>query len=307
MSESPWQDKDTLYRLYIEEGLSAAAVGERLGCTDVTVLDWLNRHDIPTRDTDPPTMSGENHPRSVSKEELITDYKRVGEELEKTPSQKEYNQFGEYSWGAIRSHFEGMGDIQSAAGLDRLEKGRVTLECEVCGEEYQEKHAKKSTTRFCSRECAGRWKSEAYSGEGNPYDYKDIQITCEWCGVVDNNPAHKDSRFCSQDCMIEWRAREYSGENHPRWKGGKEYYRGPNWERQRQKARERDDFVCQYCGEGDTELDVHHIIPFNEFDTYKKANHLQNLITLCDSCHSNAEWGNIATQSKLGTFSEKED
>lgn len=306
MSESPWRDKNTLYKLYIEEKLSAAAIGDRLGCTDVTVLDWLERHDIPVRNPDPPTMTGDDHPRSVSRDDLVADYKRVGDKLDKTPSQKEYNQYGEYSWQAIRSHFDGMSEIQDAAGLERLKKGRVTLECEVCGEEYGEKHAKKNTSRFCSVECAGKWKSEAYRDEGNPYGYNDIQITCEWCGDVDPSPAHKDARFCSQDCMVEWRAREYSGSNHPRWNGGKNSYRGPNWERQRQKARERDDHECQYCGETDAELDVHHILPFSEFDDYQTANRLQNLITLCDSCHSNAEWGNIAIQSKLEIFIESE-
>jgi uncharacterized protein YjcR len=56
MPESPWQDKDRLYKLYVEDGLSAAAIGEELGCSDVTVLDWLDRHNIPTRNPDPPRM-----------------------------------------------------------------------------------------------------------------------------------------------------------------------------------------------------------------------------------------------------------
>lgn len=304
MPDSPWQDKETLYRLYIEDELSAATIGERLGCSDVTVLDWLERHNIPKRNPDPPTMTGSDHPRSVSKQNLVDDYKRLAEQLDKTPSQEEYNKHGEYTWSAIRGHFDGMGDIQEAAGLERHRKGRVTLECEICGEDYSEKHAKKDSSRFCSRECAGKWKSQAYSGEGNPYDFKDYQITCEWCGEIDDDPANKDARFCSQDCMVEWRSQEYSGENHPRWKGGGEYYRGPNWHKQRRKARKRDDNECQHCGVTDTELDVHHIIPFRKFEDYKRANRLQNLITLCDSCHSNVEWGNISIQSKITGFSE---
>ena len=94
MSESPWQDKDTLYHLYVENELSAAAISERLGCSDVTVLDWLDRHDIPTRNPDPPTMTGSDNPRTISIEDLIADYKQVAKKLNKTPSQNEYNQFG---------------------------------------------------------------------------------------------------------------------------------------------------------------------------------------------------------------------
>lgn len=310
MSDSPWRDKETLQKLYVENGLSAAAIGEQLGCTDVTVLDWLDRHNIPTRNRDPPTMEGEDNPRFVTKEEIIDDYKRLSEELGKTPSQQEYNDQGDYTWSAIRGHFEGMGDLQDAAGLERHRHGRVMLECESCGEEYSEKHAKKDTSRFCSRECSDRWKSEAYQGEGNPNEYNREEFTCEWCGEKETGPSHKKNRFCSQSCMIEWRSREFSGEGHPRYKGGKDVDRGPSWERRKRKAKERDNHQCQQCGADQKEasqLHVHHIIPFEEFgiENHREANRLQNLITLCASCHSNTEWGNIAIQSRLTTFTNE--
>ena len=305
VSQSPCKDKETLYDLYVEEGLSAADVGERLGCSDVTVLDWLDRHNISTRNPDPPTYTGEDHPRSLSEDEIIDDYKQVADELNKTPSQEEYNEHGEYTWSAIRGHFDGMGDLQKAAGLERHRKGRVTLECEICGDEYSEKHAKRNSSRFCSRECTAEWKSKAYRAEGNPNDYNQIQFTCEWCGDSYTEPVHKQdsTRFCSQECMVEWRSREYSGENHPRWKNNGRYYRGPNWNRQRKKAGKRDDFECQNCG-GEDQLQVHHIIPYDSFDSYKEANKLQNLITLCVSCHHLLEWGSISVQSNLEIFVE---
>jgi len=73
--------------------------------------------------------------------------------------------------------------------------------------------------------------------------------------------------------------------------------RGPNWAAQRRAARERDQFTCQVCGATEKSLgrehDVHHIRPFREFgyvpgvnDNYIKANALDNLVTLCRSCHS---------------------
>lgn len=306
MSKSPWQNKNELYKLYVEQELSASAIGEKLGCSDVTVLNWLERHNISTRNPDPPTMTGDDHPRSVSKDELVKDYKQVADKLDKTPSQTEYNQLGNHSSMAIRTKFGSMGAIQEAAGLERLRKGRVVLECTVCGEEYSQKHSKKDNSRFCSRNCVGEWMSENMTGENNRYDYNQIQFICEWCGDSYSAVASRknSTRFCSQKCLVEWRSREYSGENHPRWKGGKDYYRGSNWYRQRKKARERDNCECQHCGKKDADLDVHHIIPYRDFDDYEQANRLQNLITLCDSCHSHAEWGNIAIQSKIGTFSE---
>lgn len=82
------------------------------------------------------------------------------------------------------------------------------------------------------------------------------------------------------------------GENNPNWKGGYEPYYGPNWRQQRRFARERDNFICQLCGseENGRKHDVHHIIPFRELTDYEVANELENLLTLCSSCHRKVNW-----------------
>lgn len=307
MSESPWQDRETLYRLYVKQGLSTADIGEQLGCTGTTISDWLDRHNIETRDPDPPTMTGEDHPRSVTRHELIEDYRNVAEDLGKTPSQEEYNHHEDsYTWSAIRGHFDSMGDIQDTAGLERLRKGRVDIECDICGDEFNVKHARKDTRRFCSDECHTKWRKEAYSGENNHNYKEDIESTCEWCEEIYTTRAYKEdsTRFCSQECMIEWRTDEImSGENHPRWKDNDDYYRGPNWHRQREKARDRDGNECRNCGSAD-QLSVHHIKPYESFEDHEEANKLQNLITLCKSCHHQLEWGSITVQSGLDIFAE---
>jgi len=75
--------------------------------------------------------------------------------------------------------------------------------------------------------------------------------------------------------------------------------RGPNWEEQRARARARDGYRCRHCGAperpGRTH-DVHHIRPFRTFgylrgqnDRYLEANRLENLVTLCRSCHRRVE------------------
>ena len=66
---------------------------------------------------------------------------------------------------------------------------------------------------------------------------------------------------------------------------------GPNWPLQREKARERDRFLCQICGgtEVDVSHHVHHKIPFRTFAAYEQANRLTNLVTLCSVCHRRAE------------------
>ncbi len=86
-----------------------------------------------------------------------------------------------------------------------------------------------------------------------------------------------------------------AGDKNPRWKGGTNGYRGPNWETQRQKALERDSYTCQDCGGTEDEisgkLEVHHIIPFEVYgiENYLEANRLENLITYCTSCHMKEE------------------
>jgi len=84
---------------------------------------------------------------------------------------------------------------------------------------------------------------------------------------------------------------------------------GPNWEKQRQEALARDGHRCRTCGaeaRPGQGLHVHHIRPFREFgyvpgsnDSYLQANRLSNLITLCPSCHRQAEEGQ-RTRSALG-------
>ena len=75
--------------------------------------------------------------------------------------------------------------------------------------------------------------------------------------------------------------------------------RGPNWDQQRKRARARDGYRCRHCGVGEREgraHDVHHIQPFRTFgyargqnDYYLEANRLENLVTLCRSCHRRVE------------------
>lgn len=66
---------------------------------------------------------------------------------------------------------------------------------------------------------------------------------------------------------------------------------GLNWDIQRELARQRDNYSCQNCGlsEGMLPHHVHHKIPFRQFPSYLLANQLDNLVTLCPSCHRQAE------------------
>jgi len=74
---------------------------------------------------------------------------------------------------------------------------------------------------------------------------------------------------------------------------------GPSWPAARDAARARDGNRCRQCGAPQREgrqHDVHHVRPFREFGyipgenrSDRLANELDNLITLCPSCHHRAE------------------
>jgi len=92
---------------------------------------------------------------------------------------------------------------------------------------------------------------------------------------------------------------------------------GPEWNKIRERVRARDGYKCQVCGTPETtrQHDVHHKIPFRSFIRSamssrsipegpdvtlqrQQANRLDNLTTLCPSCHKKAE-ENVRMRSGL--------
>ena len=75
---------------------------------------------------------------------------------------------------------------------------------------------------------------------------------------------------------------------------------GPGWDKIRERVRARDKFTCQVCGavESTRQHDVHHKVPFRAFTSREEANRLENLATLCPSCHHKVEQ-NVRMRSGL--------
>jgi len=83
---------------------------------------------------------------------------------------------------------------------------------------------------------------------------------------------------------------------------------GLDWPKIRNAVRKRDQFKCQVCGaaESGREHDVHHKTPFRAFmhgnmqgqEARAQANRLENLVTLCHSCHRKVEQ-NVRIRSGL--------
>lgn len=78
--------------------------------------------------------------------------------------------------------------------------------------------------------------------------------------------------------------------NNDLWSSDPNIY-GPGWDNIRKLRRKRDNYTCQVCGtvENQKAHHVHHKVPFRKFDSTGQANHIENLITLCPSCHQRAE------------------
>lgn len=186
--DGPWRDEETLRELYHDKGWGATTIAEELGCDKKTIYNWLDRHDIETRESTHDINRGWRDAELL--EELYWDQ-----------------------------------DLSCKEIADKLDTREGTI------------------TKWLLRH--------------------DIET------------------------------KDHSGSNHPFWRGGHDKYKGPNWRDQRQKARRRDQYRCQDCQKSASDMeqkpDVHHITPFCAFENYEEANKLDNLITLCRSCHITRE------------------
>jgi len=83
------------------------------------------------------------------------------------------------------------------------------------------------------------------------------------------------------------------------WSNDRNNY-GTDWTRIRDRVRARDKYQCQVCGAIETtrQHDVHHKIPFRSFASIEEANRLENLTTLCRTCHQKVEQ-NVRIRSGL--------
>jgi DEAD/DEAH box helicase domain-containing protein len=75
---------------------------------------------------------------------------------------------------------------------------------------------------------------------------------------------------------------------------------GTDWPQIRDRVRARDGYKCQVCGapEDGRQHDVHHKTPYRSFVSAEHANRMENLTTLCRTCHQKVEQ-NVRMRSGL--------
>jgi len=181
----------------------------------------------------------------------------------------------------------------------------VDIYCQECGDFYKTVYQSSADSYSVCDSCRSKVKSRRMSGDSNPMagEGKVIEYECKYCGAHNECLQSSTDRgvFCDATCRDKWLSEHHTGENHRMWNGGKESYYGPNWEAQRQKCLQRDNYKCQSCGLDDEDatisLNAHHIIPFKRFDDRQKANKVDNLVSLCLSCHN--KWEGIPIKPEL--------
>lgn len=177
----------------------------------------------------------------------------------------------------------------NAAGLNvsgsanpNWQGGLLAKVCETCLARYSVKRAR-AASRFCSLQCVGRAQRKAVP------QWSLANKTCEVCGAPYSVPRSHAHRYhcCSNACGAIRRGQVQSGTQNPNWRGGLSRLPYPwNFREISKRVIQRDHETCQgpECRGIDRRLTTHHI-------DYNKGNcSPTNLITLCSSCNSRANF-----------------
>lgn len=200
---------------------------------------------------------------------------------------------------------------------NRSFKGKASFTCLTCNSTFFVTKSVLGNPRFrglyCSRSCM-KTAVQTY------FPRKEETRLCKECGNSFTTKK-KTQEFCSADCVREFfkrfpgwakgikRSEEFrkkcsastQGVPLEEWEGfvgrhGRQVTSTAAYKTLKRQAFIRDDFTCQECGEKSGKLECHHIIPVR-LDESKELD-VNNLITLCHSCHKK-------TRNKEEDFIEK--
>jgi len=183
---------------------------------------------------------------------------------------------------------------QSCYG-ESIGEGKVECECEYCGATFDRYKSDIKGKTFCDKECHYNWQKEHGSKgpDHHNYDGGMVTATCHICGTEFQRHPSRMGRgeytYCSPECAGKGNSGIEQKVN------GRRIVSSHYWQKVRKKVLERDRRRCQICG-GDSELHVHHLEPVSKggepFD-------MDNLITLCKSCHYHVAHEGGTTDSQI--------
>jgi 5-methylcytosine-specific restriction endonuclease McrA len=198
-----------------------------------------------------------------------------------------------------KARLEYCGDCNPNAGSNNgnWSDATETTKCRECGDKFEFYPSEKDGI-YCSS-CV-----DAADGllPDNPMEpIERVETSCLACGkqirvLQSRLDRRKRGVFCDLQCYGDWLSENIVGPDHHQWTGSSPEY-GQGWYAIRRAARLRDEYECQICGTSKDEMgcnpDVHHITPLREFDDPREAHRLDNVISLCRSCHRKAKAGAI--------------
>jgi len=193
--------------------------------------------------------------------------------------------------------------IKTARGIGYV------MECVNCHKPFRIKkwdydNLRKGT--YCSNSCRGEYQRVSLVGKLNPnWKGGKVQIKCMVCGtrvMIKVKDAKRGGKYCSKRCKDYDNSRvvkmnyannpglrdktKHVGDKNGRWLCGKSFepYTTSFNEHTKNIVKDRDNRVCMICGVNEKDLreslNVHHI------DYDKKNSNINNLISLCNVCHS---------------------
>lgn len=202
--------------------------------------------------------------RDISESDLLSELKRLSEELGRTPKRDEMTEMGEFSPKAYSSAFGSWNDALREIGLEvnQIQGATVEVECTTCGTVIKRKKSRVDSVDevFCSHECRGI----AHRGEGSPV----------WLGGRQNyGPGWNDTK--KRKVRIRDQARcQQCGRTEP-----------------------------EHLREHGRKHTVHHIQKARDFDDPEERNAMDNLITLCCTKECHSKWEKMAPLRPIVTES----
>lgn len=299
-NDQPWRNETRLRRMYLNDGLSTYEIAEVLGCSRVTVSNWLSTFDIDRRGPQPDECVLEDE--SLAREPYLKQelsLSGVAEEAETTVWKVRY-------W--LKKHGietrDGGGSRFATTKLTNqdwlrkryLEDGATTLE--IADELDCTARTVNTWMHKYDIECPWKLSETEQEKLSNPdwlrwaYDVRDMSVA-EIAANLN----------CSEGYVYKHLGKygitgfDMVGEDPPRWNGGEYAYGRGCSSGKRETVRTRDDNECQLCGmdgeehhaEYGTKLHVHHILKARNVADPEQRNATENLMTLCASCHVRAE------------------
>ena len=278
-------------------------------------------------------------------EELLSELKRLGDELGRAPRRTEMRELGEFGTSVFRERFGSWNDALQAAGFDPVQVHGISREvlleaiqelAEELGRAPKRKEMREEMgyAERPFRRVFGSWNNAVEAAGFEPYLRRDISEAdllealrdfAEELGRVPTSSEmwREDGPYSAatyQSYFGSWNEALREAGLEPRVKGdGVSALYGPGWtEDKRKRIRERDGCKCWSCEvEEDVHqevygstLEVHHVRPAREFpDFHPRANSAENLVTLCKVCHKRWEEapGLVPSDESLPSYCDPPD